>query len=523
MTETDRPPVFILSFRQRDELAATAARGGWRTVAARRGDGLERRVRASGATVVVIDARGAIGEGLAATRAIGEAVAAQGRALLVLVSRGDAGDIAAFYDAGATHSLASPMREVEFIQALRFADRHARRVSGGWVAEAAAASEPLGWRYDRRRRSFELSAALASALGLSEDAGASAALLALGAPLRHALRLAVRRTLAEGASAFAHDLTGLGRVVQHIQHDPVTGRLHALVEPLGAAPDASAALRDIFPRRSRTVAALASDLPGGLDRDEIEILFQPQVDMASGRITGVEALARWQHPRLGEIGAEALLAAAARGGRSPALAAYLQRRALLEASRWPASLARLRIAINVTAAEIAADRFVERLFDRIDASGVTRDRITVEVTEGELIENLAAAGAALDAVRAGGCRIALDDFGTGYSGLAWLASLPADYIKLDKSLTRGVDGSPKQAAIVGHVVAMARTLDLGIVAEGIETMDQRDRLSALGCDSYQGYLCAPPLDSVALATLVAGWITTPVRPELVEGLSFLPL
>ena len=70
---------------------------------------------------------------------------------------------------------------------------------------------------------------------------------------------------------------------------------------------------------------------------------------------------------------------------------------------------------------------------------------------------------------------------------------------------------------------MARTLDLGIVAEGIETMDQRDRLSALGCDSYQGYLCAPPLDSVALATLVAGWTTTPVRPELVEGLSFLPL
>lgn len=126
MTGRERP-VFLLSFRQRDELAALAAGAGWRVVAARRADGAERRLLASGAAVAVVDARGAVEEGLAAVRALAGVAGATGGALLALVSRNDAARLGEFYDAGATHFLASPMREAEFVQALRFAARQDRK------------------------------------------------------------------------------------------------------------------------------------------------------------------------------------------------------------------------------------------------------------------------------------------------------------------------------------------------------------------------------------------------------------
>ncbi|URW76319.1 EAL domain-containing protein [Sphingomonas donggukensis] len=496
-------PVFILSFRQRDELAASVALAGWRAVAARRGEGLERRLAASGAAVVVIDARGAVTEGLEAARAIGGSVTAAGRAMLVLVSRNDAGALTDFYDAGATHFLASPMREIELVQALRFADRHARRVSGGWVSEAAAA-DPLGWRYDHAARSLQLTQALAGAVGLPGGTAPGRALAALDGDVRGLLRDALRRLEAHGTAAFAHDLAGVGRVVQHLQRDARSGRIHALVEPLGSVPDAGAALRDVFPRRSRSIAALAGDLSQALDRGEIEILFQPQVALDTGAIVGVEALSRWHHPRLGEVGAEALLAAAEHGGRSVPLSSYLQNRAFAAAARWPATLAHLRVAVNVAAADIAAPGFVDLLLDRIDTSGLARERVTIEVTEGALIENLAGAASELAVLREAGCRIAIDDFGTGYSSLAYLSALPIDYLKLDRALTRRIVAAPRDRVIVRGVIDMARSLGMAIIAEGVETADQRDALAAEGCAWYQGYLCAPPLDSVALARLVAG-------------------
>ncbi len=494
-------PLFILSYRQRDELAAVAVRGGWRPVAARRSDGLDRRLAASGAPVAVIDARGAVAEGLAAMRMLGFAAGAESRALLVLVSRDDAGALGDFYAAGATHFLAGPMSEIELIEALRFAGRFAERVSGGWVAETRTV-DALGWQYDHRQRSLQLSPALAALLSLPIDAPPARAAASMGAD-RPLLRGAVRRLLSVDTTAFAHDLLPVGRVVQHLQRDRGSGRIHALIEPLGDTPDASAAVRDLFPRRSRSLSTLARELPPAIDRGEIEVLFQPQVDIASGAITGVEALARWRHPRLGEVGAEALFAAARRGGRAAALSRHLQDRALTLAAGWPVELGALRLSINVDAADMIADDFPADLLARVDASGIDRERLTIEITEGQLIEELDTAADRLAALRAVGCRVAIDDFGTGYSSLAYLSALPLDYLKLDKAMTHDIVGSERDRVVVHAVIDMAHSLGLAVIAEGVETHGQRDRLAARGCQFYQGYLCSRPIDGDALAALVA--------------------
>ena len=501
MSSTTPPPLFILSFRQRDELASMVRHGGWSPVAARRSEGVERRLAASGAAVMLVDARGAIEEGLAAARALGRGIEAEGRALLVLVSRYDADRLDALLDAGATHFLVSPAREPELLAALRCAERHAKRVSGGRVLEARATA-PLGWRYDHAMRSLQLTPALAGLLDVRVEGAGAGVLKTLPRVLKRDLAAALRRVTAEGTTAFAHDLPRVGRVVEHLQRDARTGRIHSLIEPLGETPDASAEMREVFPRRSRSLASLARDLPAALEGREIEVLFQPQVDIASGAIVGVEALARWRHPRLGEVGAEALLEAAARAGRASDLSRYLQRRALQLAAAWPAALAELRLSINVTAEDLAEPGFAERLIGDVDASGFPRARTTFEVTESGLIENLADASAVLAAIRAAGCRVAIDDFGTGYSSLAYLNALPLDYLKLDKTMTDQITRSARDRVVVRGVLGMARSLGLAVIAEGVETAKQRTLLAAEGCQFFQGYLCAPPLDSSALAVRV---------------------
>jgi diguanylate cyclase (GGDEF)-like protein len=638
-------PIFLLSFRQRDELAGLAARAGWRVVAARRTDGAERRLLASGAAVTVVDARGAIEDGLSAVRALAGVVGATGGALLVLVSRGDAARIGDFYDAGATQFLASPMKEIEFVQALRFAARHAERV-GGEPGGGEGEAEALGWRYDPALRSIQVTPALAAMLGLSETPSVRAMLRSVERHDRGALKSALAR-LRDGlhATAFAHELTGAGRVVEHLQVDRRTGRVHALIERLGRV-DAGAAVREalagvrnavgvrrwlqrrlneqrevgvvlvtlsrfdvvntaygrpagdavlrtaaarlaqvaretlgkraivarmggaefligadaagegalaaaaaqieevmarpfvvgdaIVPMGARlasatsqpgddvagllkrasealagesggsglSVDALAVDLRRALDRGEIELRFQPQVALSTGALAGVEALARWEHPGLGQIGAEALFAAAERAGLALALSEHVQRKALAEAARWPAKLADVRLAVNVTSADVARSNFVDLFLDWVDSSGFPRARLTVEITEGGLIADIAEASRLLGELRAAGCRVAIDDFGTGYSSLAYLKSLPLDYLKIDRKLTQDIAGSVRDRVVVRGVIDMARSLGLAVVAEGVETEEQLELLAKEGCQFYQGFLFAPPLTGEELAQRV---------------------
>jgi EAL domain-containing protein (putative c-di-GMP-specific phosphodiesterase class I)/GGDEF domain-containing protein len=250
-------------------------------------------------------------------------------------------------------------------------------------------------------------------------------------------------------------------------------------------------------------AGLDTDLRRALDKGEIEVLFQPQVRMTDGAITGVEALARWQHPVHGELGAETLFAVAERSDYLTALSSHVQRRAAIKAAAWPPALSHLRLSINVTAADIARPGFAHVFLGMIDATGFPRERLTVEVTESGLIEDLDAAANLLAALRAGGCRVAIDDFGTGYSSLAYLKALPLDYLKIDKHLAQDIAGSTRDRIVVRGVIDMARSLGLSVIAEGVETEEQLALLAAEGCQYYQGFLCSRAVTGDDLAALVA--------------------
>lgn len=293
---------------------------------------------------------------------------------------------------------------------------------------------------------------------------------------------------------------GVARSAEGERADAVMARARLALGEAQAADGATT--RFARPLPAAPVTELAADLHRGITAGEIDVLFQPQVALADGRVAGVEALARWRHPRLGELGAETLLAASDRAGLGLALSDHIHDVALARVAAWPRVLADLRVALNVTAADIARADFVPRFLARIDARGIARDRITVEVTEGGLIDDTAAATAALDTLRGAGCRVALDDFGTGYSSLAYLTALPIDYLKIDRSLTHGITGDRRHRVVVEGVIAMAAALGMETIAEGVETVDQRDLLATRGCTYYQGFLYAGALDSGALASLV---------------------
>ena len=246
---------------------------------------------------------------------------------------------------------------------------------------------------------------------------------------------------------------------------------------------------------------LADDLRAAIDRGEIELRYQPQVAMADGRITGVEVLARWRHGKLGELGAAQLFAAAARAGLGAALSRHIHAAALREVAAWPTALGALGVALNVTAGDLAEADFAEVLLDTVRTAGVDPSRLTMEVTEHDLIANLDAAATALQRLRDVGMRVALDDFGTGYSGLAYLKALPLDTLKIDGRLSGDVLGNAREQVVVRHVIAIGRELGLALVAEGVETEAHRALLAAAGATHFQGYLCAEPLDGTALSAM----------------------
>jgi diguanylate cyclase (GGDEF)-like protein len=247
---------------------------------------------------------------------------------------------------------------------------------------------------------------------------------------------------------------------------------------------------------------LEIDLRRALDQDEIEILFQPQVSVTGGRIVGAEALARWRHPTFGELGAHTLFGVAERSDYLTQLSDHVQRKAIDAAAAWPDTLGRLRLSVNITAADIVRPGFASQFLELVRDSGFDPKRLTVEVTEGGLIEDLNAAAYLLARLREGGLRVAIDDFGTGYSSLAYLKALPLDYLKIDKRLCEDITGSPRDRIVVRSVIDMARSLGLSVIAEGVETQEQLDLLAQEGCNLYQGFLCSRPIEPAALAALM---------------------
>lgn len=225
---------------------------------------------------------------------------------------------------------------------------------------------------------------------------------------------------------------------------------------------------------------------------QISIVLQPQFEVSTGRLVGAEALARLNHPELGEVSAAALFAAADRCDLREELSHLIQRNAIALAANWPAALDELRLSVNLGAEEMT-DRYGSGLLQLMGEVGFSPSRLTIELTEESLIRDLDLASGQLELLRAQGVRIAVDDFGTGYSSLAYLKALPLDYLKIDKDMTPDIVGAGKDRIILRAVIAMAKALGLAIIAEGVEKAEELEMLKAEGCDYFQGFLRAPPL------------------------------
>ncbi|MCL9982662.1 MAG: EAL domain-containing protein [Erythrobacter sp.] len=244
--------------------------------------------------------------------------------------------------------------------------------------------------------------------------------------------------------------------------------------------------------------ALEADLLSALDRREIEVLFQPQFACVGGAVTGAEALARWQHPSLGEIGARDLFAIAERAALVAPLSRHVVARALEDAATWPHNL---MLSLNITPEELGDPRFAADFAALIGQSAIAPQRLMLEITEDLLLRNLGQAASALKALRGLGFRTALDDFGAGFCNFRYLRELPLDALKLDKAMVDGVPGDPTALAVFRAIVQVGKALGLAVYAEGIETEIQHAAITAEGCDYWQGFLRAQPMPSASVLAL----------------------
>lgn len=498
-------------------------------------DAAEGRYGRERAEVLLVDARAGL-----RPIADAEASAANARqALLAIVA--DQGSAAAAYDLGATHVWIGDPADESLALTLRFAGRYARRLRGtgrmrraGELVESAverfiSAEDAAGpatvavvaiTRFDAVNAAFgreagdqllreaaaRLAAALPPAAVIERDQGAQFVVAVREGGEQARARIAAiegalaRRFMLGDEEAWLGARIG---VAQRDKDEPARALIARANEALiQAMTGDGGSVR--FAARGHAAAGLdlAADLHRAIDRREIDILFQPQVALASNRIIGVEALARWEHPQHGVLGANTLFSAAERAGLGLALSEHIQLLALTRAAAWEGALAGLRVAVNVTAADLARCDFAPHFLSLVARAGIAPERVTAEVTESGFVTDLPLAAARLEALRAHGLRIAIDDFGTGYSSLAYLKALPLDYLKIDRSLTQDITGAPRARVVVRGILAIAEGLGLQTIAEGVEDVGERDLLAAEGCTLYQGFLCAGPLDERALKVLV---------------------
>ena len=243
------------------------------------------------------------------------------------------------------------------------------------------------------------------------------------------------------------------------------------------------------------------ELNAAIEQRQVEILFQPQFASEDGRLIGAEALSRWNHPRLGRIGAEALFDVAERCGRAAELTSHIVIRALAVAAHWPSAL---RLSLNVAPADLADDNFASTVLAALTVADFDPRRLTLEITEQALVSELDRSGVQLERLARRGIRIALDDFGAGFCNFRYLKRLPLHVLKLDRSMIEGIADDERDLAVLRGIVAMARALGLRVVAEGIETEEQRAAIAREGCEKWQGFLGGAPMTGQEFAALAAG-------------------
>jgi len=258
--------------------------------------------------------------------------------------------------------------------------------------------------------------------------------------------------------------------------------------------------------RARLVERLEiiSAFRGSLERTEFFLHYQPIFSLEDGTLRGLETLVRWRHPGMGQVAPDDFIPLAEETGFIIQLGRWIFLEACMQMASWAPLMERpLSITVNLSRIQLVLPSVVDDLRDALRLSGIRPNQVVLEITEGGLMEHPELAASALVALRNLGVRIAVDDFGTGYSSLSHLQRFPVDVLKVDKSFVSPLGQSePESTALVTSIIDLAHSLGLDVVAEGIETADQLERLRSLGCDFGQGYLMARPLDPSAVEDLM---------------------
>ena len=255
---------------------------------------------------------------------------------------------------------------------------------------------------------------------------------------------------------------------------------------------------DLNERVGRAIR-IKADLRGALASDEFVLHYQPQVTLGSGRISGVEALLRWNRPGYGLLMPGEFLPAAKESGLIPMIDEWVLRHACADAARWHASgLPRIRVAVNLSPRDLAGRGVLAMITEVLARTGLEAKLLELELTEGDLVEDLESAALVLASLRMLGVRIAIDDFGTGYSSFNYIKSFPVDQLKIDQSFVRDLGAVTQDAAIVRAIIALGHSLGMTVTAEGVETVAQLSTLMGEGCDEIQGYYFSRPVPSAEL-------------------------
>ena len=244
---------------------------------------------------------------------------------------------------------------------------------------------------------------------------------------------------------------------------------------------------------------LASELSGAVSRGEIEAVFQPQVDVATGRIVAVEALARWNHPELGLVRPDTFIPLAEETGLISEIGDFMLDEGCRCASAWNGSFHRIEVAVNVSAAQLASVAFIDRVRTDIDRFQLSADNLIIEITESLPVPEAPDVLSRLVELGQLGLNISVDDFGTGHSSVARLLALPVNELKLDQSLVQS-DYTPDSLT---EAIAIAKDKGLRIVAEGVETEVHFERARDLGCDRAQGYYFGRPTSELEITRILA--------------------
>lgn len=257
-----------------------------------------------------------------------------------------------------------------------------------------------------------------------------------------------------------------------------------------------------FNARAAERVSLEADLRRAIERSELEVYYQPKIDVATGRVLGAEALVRWHHPRLGMVSPVRFIPIAEEAGLIVDIGRWVLYEAGRQLKKWQKQGLGLSVSVNVSPAQFTRAAILRDVRHLLSATGIDPQSLVLEVTESLLMSNIDEAVALLKAVRALGVRLSVDDFGTGYSSLGYLRWLPLDELKIDRSFVMGLPTEKDSVAIVKAVIAMAHALNLEVVAEGVETAEQLDALQEMHCNQFQGYLCSPPVPAAKFAQLL---------------------